>query len=360
MVKNFLSYYKPHIGIFVIDMLAAVIIAACNLFYPSLVKDIMNKYVYMDTPRMLIIFSVLLLLIYLIKALCTWIVSYHGHIMGIKIQKDMRRDLFSKYQRLPTSFYDNSKTGDLLSRLVNDLFEISELAHHGPENLILAVLMFGGAFAILITIDVYLTLIVLAIVPFIVLFTCLSRMGMKTSMKNYRKQTAVINSTLENSIAGIRETKTYAREHYEIERFAEANGLLARLRGKAMFSLAKYDTVMSLITDLLYLSIVLAGGLFFYYGRIDAGEFAAFILYINMFLTPIGKITFLFEQFQEGMTGFGRFMEIMEMPEELDAGTVQIQNVRGELEFCDVCFSYDSDDEKRVINNLNLHCKVWV
>lgn len=354
MVKNFLSYYKPHIGIFVIDMLAAVIIAACNLFYPSLVKDIMNKYVYMDTPRMLIIFSVLLLLIYLIKALCTWIVSYHGHIMGIKIQKDMRRDLFSKYQRLPTSFYDNSKTGDLLSRLVNDLFEISELAHHGPENLILAVLMFGGAFAILITIDVYLTLIVLAIVPFIVLFTCLSRMGMKTSMKNYRKQTAVINSTLENSIAGIRETKTYAREHYEIERFAEANGLLARLRGKAMFSLAKYDTVMSLITDLLYLSIVLAGGLFFYYGRIDAGEFAAFILYINMFLTPIGKITFLFEQFQEGMTGFGRFMEIMEMPEELDAGTVQIQNVRGELEFCDVCFSYDSDDEKRVINNLNL------
>lgn len=354
MVKNFLSYYKPHIGIFVIDMLAAVIIAACNLFYPSLVKDIMNKYVYMDTPRMLIIFSVLLLLIYLIKALCTWIVSYHGHIMGIKIQKDMRRDLFSKYQKLPTSFYDNSKTGDLLSRLVNDLFEISELAHHGPENLILAVLMFGGAFAILITIDVYLTLIVLAIVPFIVLFTCLSRMGMKTSMKNYRKQTAVINSTLENSIAGIRETKTYAREHYEIERFAEANGLLARLRGKAMFSLAKYDTVMSLITDLLYLSIVLAGGLFFYYGRIDAGEFAAFILYINMFLTPIGKITFLFEQFQEGMTGFGRFMEIMEMPEELDAGTVQIQNVRGELEFCDVCFSYDSDDEKRVINNLNL------
>ena len=357
MVKKFLSYYKPHIGVFTLDMIAAVIIAATNLFYPTVVKEIMNEYIYLDTPKMLLLSSAFLLLIYVIKAACTWVVSYHGHVMGIGMQRDMRRDLFAKYQRLPTSFYDNNKTGDLLSRLVNDLFEISELAHHGPENLILGVLMFAGAFAVLITIDLYLTLIIIAIVPFIIIFTCLSRSGMHSAMKSYRKQTSVISSTLENSISGIRETKVYAREHYEMERFAEANGLLARLRGGAMKSLARYETVMALITDLLYLSIVLAGGLFFYYGRIDAGEFAAFILYINMFLTPIGKITFLFEQFQEGMTGFGRFMEIMNQPDEVDDGTLALDDVQGDVSFDGVTFSYESAEEKAVINDLHLDIK---
>ena len=357
MIKKFLSYYKPHIPLFIIDMLTAISVAVCNLFYPSIVKDIINKYVYEDTPRLLILFSALLLGIYIVKEISTYIVSYYGHLMGIRMQKDMRQDLFKKYQSLPTSFYDNNKTGDLLSRLVNDLFEISELAHHGPENLILAVLMFLGAFVILITIDVYLTLIVLAIMPFIIIFTSLSRRDMKFAMKSYRKQTAAISSTLENSLSGIRETKTYAAEHYEIERFGEANGLLASLRGRAMLSIAKYETVMAFISDLLYLTIVLAGGLFFYYGRINSGEFAAFILYIGMFLTPIGKITFLFEQFQEGMTGFVRFTEIMNQEEESDTGTVVIQDVKGEIEFSDVCFSYTSESEKSVIKNLNLSVK---
>ncbi len=354
MIKRFLSYYKPYIILFTIDMTAAVIIAACNLIYPSVVKDIINKYVFEETPKMLLIFSAILLGIYLIKAACTYIVSYHGHIMGIKIQRDMRRDLFKKYQSLPTTFYDNNKTGDLLTRLVNDLFEVSELAHHGPENLILAVLMFAGTFTILLTIDVYLTLIVLAIVPFIVIFTVLSRSKMKAAMKSYRKQTAVINSSLENSLSGIRETKCYAREHYEVEKFGEVNGLLAKLRSTAMFSLARYETVMAFISDMLYLTIVLAGGLFFFNGKIDAGEFAAFILYIGMFLTPIQKIAFLFESFQEGMTGFSRFAEIMELGEENNTGTVVIDEVKGDLVFDNVTFAYESNEERKVIKNLNL------
>ena len=354
MIKRFLSYYKPYKLLFAFDMAAAIIIAACNLIYPSVVKDIINKYVFEETPKMLLIFSAVLLGIYLLKAACTYVVSYHGHIMGIKMQRDMRADLFSKYQTLNTTFFDNNKTGDLLTRLVNDLFEVSELAHHGPENLILAVLMFAGTFAILITINLYLTLIVLVIVPFIVLFTILSRNSMKSAMKNYRKQTAVINSSLENSLSGIRETKCYAREHHEIEKFGEVNGLLARLRSKAMFSLASYETVMAFISDLLYLVIVLAGGLFFFYGKINAGEFAAFILYIGMFLTPINKIAFLFESFQEGMTGFARFAEIMELKEEIDDGTIVLDDIKGTVEFENVSFSYESNSEKKVINNLNL------
>lgn len=354
MIKRFLSYYKPYRLLFAIDITAAIIIAACNLVYPSVVKNIINKYVFDETPKMMLIFSAVLFGIYVIKAACTYVVSYHGHIMGIKLQRDMRRDLFKKYQSLSTSFYDENKTGDLLTRLVNDLFEVSELAHHGPENLILAVLMFAGTFTILITIDLYLTLIVIAIVPFLVASTVISRRGMKNAMKSYRRQTAVINSTLENSLSGIRETKCYAREHYEIEKFAEANGLLARLRSKAMHYMASYETVMAFISDFLYFMIVLAGGLFFFNGRIDAGEFAAFILYIGMFLTPIQKITFLFEQFQEGMTGFSRFSEIMELEEENDTGCEILHSVRGDIDFSNVSFSYESAKEKLVVSNLNL------
>lgn len=354
MVKRFISYYKPYKALFILDMLAAVIIAACNLVYPTVVKNIINEYAPNKEIKMLLIFAAVLFGIYLLKATCTYIVSYHGHLMGIKLQRDMRRDLFKKYQTLSTSFYDENKTGDLLTRLVNDLFEVSELAHHGPENLLLAILMFAGTFTILITIDLYLTLIVVAIVPFLVAATVISRRGMKTAMKSYRKQTAVINSTLENSLTGIRETKCYAREHYEIEKFSEANGLLARLRGKAMHYMASYETVMAFISDFLYFVIVLVGGIFFIKGRIDPGEFAAFILYIGMFLTPIQKITYLFEQFQEGMTGFARFSEIMDLEEECDTGTDILSNTEGNIEFEGVTFSYASAKEKLVVSNLNL------
>ena len=357
MIKRFISYYKPYLGLFIFDMAAAVIIAVCNLFYPTIVKEIINKYVFDETPKMLLLLSALLLLIYIIKSVSTYIVSYHGHIMGIKIQRDMRRDLFKKYQTLPTSFFDNNKTGDLLTRLVNDLFEVSELAHHGPENLFLAILMLLGSFIILGSINKELTLIILLITPFIVLFTLLSRKEMKDAMKKYRKQTAAINSSLENSLTGIRETKCYTREDYEIEKFAKANGLLANMRSKAMFYLAKYETVMAFISDLLYLLIILIGGLFFFYKKINAGEFAAFILYIGMFLTPIQKISMLFEQFVEGMTGFSRFSEIMDTPEEIDTGDIILDKIQGEIEFCDVSFSYNSDNEKNVINELNLKIK---
>ena len=354
MLKRFIKYYKPYKLLFAIDMLAAVVIAVCNLFYPSVVKDIINKYVFEDTPKNLITFSLILLGIYLLKAASTYVVSYHGHIMGIKMQKDMRYDLFCKYQTLPTKFFDDNKTGDLLSRLVNDLFDVSELAHHGPENLLLAVLMFIGAFCILITIDVWLTLIVLFVMPFIVLFTCLSRREMKDAFKSYRKQTAEINSALENSVSGIRETKTYVKEHCEKEKFDAANAKYATIRGKTMHFMAKYETVMAFISDLLYLIIILIGGLFFFYRRIDAGEFAAFILYIGMFLTPIQKIAVLFEQFQEGMTGFGRFAEIMELAEEEDRGEILLDSPRGDIEFKSVSFSYSADGERHVLKDMQL------
>ncbi len=356
-MKRFIKYYKPYKLLFTVDLIAAIIIAVCNLFYPSVVKNIINKYIFEDTPKNLIIFSAVLLAIYLLKAVCTYIVSYYGHIMGIKMQKDMRSDLFAKYQTLPTKFFDDNKTGDLLSRLVNDLFEVSELAHHGPENLFLASLMFIGSFSVLITIDVYLTLIVLAAVPFIIIFTCLSRVEMRSSMRSYRKKTAEINSLLENSISGIRETKTYVKEHCEKEKFNNVNSTYATVRGKTMNSLAKYETVIAFIQDFLYLLIIFAGGLFLFYGRINAGEFAAFILYIGMFLNPIQKIAVLFEQFQEGMAGFSRFSEIMATSEEVDTGTIIPEKIYGDINFANVTFSYSENGEDEVLKDLNLHIR---
>ena len=311
MLKKFISYYRPHLATFALDMCAAIIIAVCNLFYPTIAKNIINDYVYESTPRLLITFSLVLLGIYAVKAVCTYIVSFHGHVMGIRMQADMRRDLFKKYQSLPTSYFDNHKTGDLMTRLSNDLFEVSELAHHGPENLLLAVLMFIGSFIMLSRINLLLTVIAFSAVPFVVLIAGLSRRNMQSAMKKYRRQTSVINSSLENSIGGVRETKSYVAEHYEIEKFAGTNSLFVRHRKSAMLAMGRFETVMSFFMDLLYLIIIFAGGLFLFYGKINAGEFTAFVLYINMFLTPIQKFVFLFQQMEEGITGFSRFYEIM-------------------------------------------------
>jgi ATP-binding cassette subfamily B protein len=335
-------------------MLAAVAIAVCNMFYPNIAKDIINNYVPNENLTLIIVFSAALLGIYVFKAICTYVVSYHGHVMGIRMQQDMRRDLFSKYQKLPISYFDNHKTGDLLSRMVNDLFEISELAHHGPENLILAVLMLIGSFIMLVRINPRLTLILFATLPFIVLFASLSRRGMSNAMKDSRRQTSVINSTLDNSLCGIRETKSYAKEHYELEKFSLANALLAKHRARAMKAMGRFETVMAFLSDFLYLLIIFVGGIFFLNKWIDAGGFTAFLLYINLFLSPVQKFVALFEQMNNGMTGFARFVEIIDQKEEEDLGTVEIDEVKGEIRFDDVSFSYEVESERMVINNLCL------
>ncbi len=357
MLKRFISYYKPHLKLFTLDMIAAVIVAACGLFYPTIAKNIINEYIHDDTPRRIIIWSAVLLGVYLLKAVCNYIIGYYGHVVGVRMQRDMRRDLFEKYECLPFSYFDEHKTGDLLSRLTNDLFDVSELAHHGPENLFLAVLMLIGSFVMLTSINLTLTLIMFAVVPFIILFTVFSRKRMLAAMKAARKQMSEINSTVENSLGGIRETKAYVAEHHEICKFRVNNNLFATHRQAAMKHLGSFDSVMQLLQDILYLVIILAGGLFFYYGKINEGEFAAFILYINMFLNPISRFVSLFQQLQEGMSGFARFHEIMGECEEIDEGKTEITDVRGDIEFENVTFSYLSSSERAVISDMSLSVK---
>ena len=360
MLKRFVKYYKPHIRLFTFDMLAAVIVAVASLFYPTIVKSIINEYVFDETPRRLIIWSSVLLGLYVVKAYFNYVMGYYGHVVGVRMQADMRGDLFRKYESLPFSYFDDHKTGDLISRLSNDLFDVAELAHHGPENLFLSILMLVGSFAVLASINITLTLIMFAIIPFIVLFTVLSRKKMMKAMKESRKEMSKINVNVENSIGGVRETKSYVAEHHEICKFDSSNKRFVKFRTEAMFSLGFFHSIMQLLADLLYLVIIFVGGLFLYYGKINAGEFAAFILYISMFLDPINRFVVLFEQMQEGMSGYTRFHEIMNEASEIDEGNVELDDIRGEIVFDNVSFGYSqdvSDGEKLVISNMDLRIR---
>ena len=356
MIKRFISYYKPHIGLFTLDMFSAVVVALCNLFYPTIAKTIVNGFSDKTMPLdKLFLAALFLLAVYIVKAIFQYIIGYWGHIVGVRMQRDMRRDLFAKYQRLPISYFDDHKTGDLLSRLTSDLFDVSELAHHGPEDIFLSILMLAGSFIVLSGIDLTLTLIMFSVIPLIVLFTALSRKRMRAAMKNSRVQMADINSTLENSLTGIRETKAKVAEHYEVCKFNASNELYAKYRKDAMFSLGFYHSIMQFLTDLLYISVIFVGGIFLFQERIDGGEFTAFVLYISMFLNPINRFVSLFEQFQQGMSGFSRFHEIMNESEEVDSGEIELTDVRGDIVFENVSFGYDAvEGEKLVISNLNL------
>ncbi|MBQ7355803.1 MAG: ABC transporter ATP-binding protein [Clostridia bacterium] len=357
MIRRFLRYYKPHIPLFIFDMVSAVIVAICNLFYPTIAKNMINGFGGGITLDIVFMNAGLLLCIYIVKAIFQYVIGHWGHVVGVRMQADMRRDLFAKYERLPYSFFDEHKTGDLLSRLTSDLFEVSELAHHGPENLLLATLMLIGSFIILSGINLTLTLIMFAVVPFIVLFSALSRRRMRSAMNAGRRQMAVVNTVLETSIGGVRETKAYAMEEGELHRFDGANRLFAKYRSEAMKHLGVFDAMMQFLSDILYLVVIFIGGIFMVRGEIDAGEFAAFTLYISMFLTPIHRFVALFEQLQEGMSGFVRFVEILDTEEEIDEGKVELEEISGDIKFEGVTFAYDGEegDEKPIIKGLNLH-----
>ncbi len=355
MLKEFAKYYKPHWKLFALDMFCAFVVSCCNLFYPVITKNIINDYVPNQNLRLFVIWAIVLLLIYVLKAFLTYIIQYWGHIVGVRIQGDMRQKLFRHLQKLPFSFYDEHKTGSIMSRLINDLFEVSELAHHGPENLFLSLIILGGAFVILAQIDIVLTLITFAILPFMVFFAFKSKNMMNKAFTKTREKTAEINANVETAIAGIRVSKAYTAQEHEVAKFDVANENLKSARYGAYRAMGIFNSGMGLFMDLLYLIVLAAAGIFFFYGRIDAGEFAAFLLYISMFLQPVNKLVAFYEQFQEGMTGFKRFQEIMAIPEEIESeAPVEADHLTGNICFENVTFHYDEEDSAPVISNLSL------
>lgn len=358
LVKRFISYYKPHRKLFAIDMACAFIVAVCDLFYPIIAGNIIDDYVPNQNLRLLLIWSGVLLGIYLVKAVLNYVIQYWGHIVGVRIQGDMRRDMFRHMQKLPFAFFDENKTGTLLSRMVNDLQDVSELAHHGPEDLFLSLIMLVGSFIILAGTDLLLTVIIFAFLPVMVFVASKLRKGMQEAFRATRVEVGEVNANVETAIAGMRVSRSYTAASHENRKFDSANERFKLARGRAYREMGKFHSSMTLFNDLLYLIVLVAGGLFFFYGRISIGDFTKYILFITMFLKPINRLVNIFEQLQNGMTGFQRFVEIMDQKDETDTGTIEADALRGNIVFDHVSFRYENSDardvESKVIHDLSM------
>ena len=345
-IRRFFSYYKPHKKLFAFDLLCSFTISVCNMFYPMIARNIMNDYVPNENLRLLIVWAIVMAAIYALKCALTYVVGYWGHVLGVRIQGDMRRALFRHIETLPFSYFDENKTGSVMSRIVNDLFEVSELAHHAPENLFNSFISVVGALVMLCTINGWLALIVLCYIPFMLLFSVKARGKMKKAFDETRKEVAELNAEIESSVSGVRVTKAYNAEEMEREKFDVVNGRFKGARSRAYRAMGGFQAGMSAFNDFLYLLALVAGGLMFYFKQITAPDFTAYILFITMLLTPLRTLVTMFEQIQDGMTGFSRFCELMDTPPEYEPENPVKAELDGDIVFDNVTFGYKNKDRK--------------
>ena len=358
MIKRFIAYYAPHKGLFAADMAASILISLLGMVYPVLTNRMLNDYIPNKAYQAIIISGLSVLVLYLIRMFLRYFVQYQGHMVGTRMQAQMRRELFSHLERLPYSFFDDHETGKIMTRMTNDLFEVSELAHHGPENLLTCSVMIVLSFAYLCTINVWLTLIIFACVPLLAVVSLHYRKKMRDAFAERRKSNAVINAALESSITGIRVTKAYTNADKEQEKFEVGNQMYIDASAHSYSAMGKFFSSTSFITDVFNVIILIAGGLFLYNGTINFGEYSTFIVSVNLFISPVQTLVNFSEQWQNGATGFKRFMEIMDVPEEEDApGAIDIGRVNGDIELRNVRFSYTEGGEKSILNNVSLHIK---
>ncbi len=354
MLKKFISYYKPYWKLFALDMSCAFLIAAIDLVFPLITRQFINDIIPNGKLRIFYIFIITLLMLAVIRAVLNYIIDYWGHIVGTRMERDMRRDLFEHLQTLSFDYFDNIKTGHIMSRIVNDLREISELAHHGPEDLFLSLIMLIGSFIILTTIEWRLTLIIYSFLPLLIWYAILKRKKMTSAFRSVRKRIANVNAQLENSISGIRVAKSFTNEEYEIEKFNEGNREFNSSREFAYKVMAEFFAGIFFLSNILNIITLSVGGFFVYRGYINIGDLVAYLLYINFFLQPIRKLTNFTQQFQDGMTGFERFVEIMKVkPSIVDKeDAVTLKEIKGKIEFKNVAFKYS--EKKFVLSNINL------
>ena len=352
MLKRFCTYYKPHLKIFTADMAAAFLLSVCTMIYPLITRQMLIDFIPNREVKLLVIWAAVLLGIYLVKYFLNYFVTYYGHVMGVDMQATMRRDVFSHLETLPLSYFDDNKTGTIMSRIINDLMDVSELAHHGPEDLFLSIVMLVGSFIVMGSIYMPLTLIIYSLLPFMVFFALKKQKKMKDAFAASKKEVGEVNATLENSISGIRVSKAYTNSQREKELFERGNSRFVGARSLAYKAMAEFYSGMNLGMDVLRVAMYVAGGLFVFYGKIDIADFTAFSLYISLFISPIERLVGFIEQYQNGMTGFRRFIEIMDCKPESDKpGASLLENVKGDVSFENVSFSYP--DGKKVLDGLS-------
>lgn len=357
-LKKMFSYYKPYKGIFLADMFFATLSAAVALTIPLVVRYVTSTLIYKTTAEIvhqIVFIAIGLLLLLAVDCYSRFFIGNYGHVMGAKMEYDMRAELFAHLQKLSFSFYDDAKVGQLMSRVTSDLFDITELLHHGPENIILSLLKIAGALIILLNINGWLALAAFIVLPFMFWFALVLNKRMRAAFKSNRVKIAAINEQIEDNLSGIRVVKSFANEDIENEKFKTGNdGFLAAKKNSYHF-MGIFQSGVGVFSTLIQVNVIIAGAILIAYSKINISDLITFLLYINVFTDPIRTLVDFTEQFQNGYTGFERFREIMDIEPDIkdSESAVELKNVKGEIEFQDVSFKYN-DGAEEVLNDINL------
>lgn len=358
VMKKFMSYYKPYKKVFLLDMICALLISVIDLAFPQIL-NYLNNTLYMQTKEVildsLILLAVGLLVMYIIRALARYYVTAQGHIMGAKMESDMRQDLFDQYERLSFSYYDQNNTGEMMSKLVSDLFDISEFAHHGPENVFISLLKIFGSFILLLCINVPLTLILIAVTLIMLGFSLYQNTKMQATFMDNRKKIAGVNASLQDSLAGIRVVKSFANEDLEREKFSFSNEMFLQSKTNNYYRMGTFYAGNNFFQGMLFLVILVAGGYFVAMGTLDPVNLATYALYVNIFVSPIEVLVEFTEMFQKGYSGFKRFLEVVETkPDIYDRPDAKdLDEVTGVIDYDNVTFSYN--EEEPVLDQVSIH-----
>jgi len=357
MIKRFAKYYRNHLPLFYLDFSCAFVMALLDLVFPIVVSKMIDDVLPSKNLSLIIWIGIGLLVLYAVRSVLLYIVDYWGHTLGARIEYDMRKDLFNHIQKLSFSYFDNTKTGHIMSRIVNDLNEISELAHHGPEDLFVAGVTLLGSLIILLNLHWPLALITFSLVPIMLAFAIFKNRKMQTAFKEMRLKIADVNAQVEDSVSGVRVVKSFTNEWYEEEKFEKGNANFRKSKEGAFKVMAGFFSGITFFSNLINLVVIVFGGIFVYYDQITPGELVGFLLYVSMFLQPIRKLTTLIENYQRGMTGFARFVETLDLEPDIkdDSKAFEIERVNGEVVFDNVTFSYNN--KQNVLDNISLTIK---
>ena len=355
-LKKMISYYKPYKAVFLKDMFFAMLSALIALTIPLVVRYVTSTVIYMETDKawnMILIIAVSMTILVLIQAYCNYYIANYGHVMGARMEYDMRRDIFAHYQKLSFSFYDNQKVGQLMSRITSDLFDITELLHHGPENIVISVIKIAGAFIILFNISGYLTLAVFILVPLMLIYAYFFNKRMKAAFRQNRIKIADINAQIEDNLSGIRVVKSFANERAEREKFKNGNDRFLEAKKNSYKYMGGYQAGLTAFTTMINICVIVAGGICVTKNIINVTDMVTFLLYINVFTEPVKTLVDFTEQFQNGYSGFERFMEILNIePDIKDSESAKAyDDIAGDVEFDNVCFGYN--DGTDVLKNVS-------
>lgn len=356
--KKFLSYYKPYKYLLFTDLFCAFIAAGTTLAYPLLVNQITTKGINPETGVVMdfiLRIGLVLLFLVVVEFFCNYFVAYQGHVMGVKMEFNMRNDIFNHFQKLSFNYYDNQKTGQLMSRITNDLFDVTELAHHGPEDVLISVVKIVGSFIILLRVNILLTLIVFSVIPFMIVFALYCNKKMRMAFKQNRARISEINAQIEDSLSGIRVVKSFANEDLEINKFSKGNTRFVDSKKNSYMYMGRFHSGLGVFTSLINVFVVVFGAIFINNGVIKITDLLTFLLYINNFIEPVKKLINFTEQFQNGATGFERFLEILAIEPDIQdsKGSKDVGNVKGNISFDNVSFKYNNTVDE-VLSNINL------